>query len=332
MPITKLNIAELENLLKSGNGYLSGAAMAAKLGVSRAAVWKAVNMLKKRGYVIEASRSKGYRLISAPDLCISDLRAILSSSAGALNHEIFYFDTASSTNNLAMDMAERGCAEGSVFIADTQTAGKGRRGRAWISPAGRNLYMSIVVRPDMPPEDATALTLLSAVVCSSALTNHCGLPVSIKWPNDLLAQGRKIGGILSEIRSDIDRIYYAVIGIGINVNLSFDDMPDEIIKIATSVFIETGRKYSRTALAAEIITEFDKWYELLLTKGKKTVMDRWSELCSTMGRQISIAVGDLIFEGTAEGIDDQGLLIVSMPDGAYRKFSAGDVTIRGAGQ
>jgi BirA family transcriptional regulator, biotin operon repressor / biotin---[acetyl-CoA-carboxylase] ligase len=332
MSKSKIKTEELERLLKSGSDYLSGSAMAAKLGVSRAAIWKTIGLLKKRGYVIDASRSKGYRLISSPDLCISDLRTILSSSGGALNHELIYFDTASSTNNLAMDMAERGCAEGSVFIADSQTAGKGRRGRAWISPAGRNLYMSIVVRPDMPPGDATALTLLSAVACASALANHCGLPVSIKWPNDLLAGERKIGGMLSEIRADMDRIYYAVIGIGINVNLSMVDLPAEIKKIATSTLIETGRRFNRTSLAAEIISEFDRWYRLLLTKGKKVVMDRWSELCSTTGRQIRIAAGDLIFEGTAEGIDDNGLLIIRLPDGSYRKFSSGDVTIGGAGQ
>jgi BirA family transcriptional regulator, biotin operon repressor / biotin---[acetyl-CoA-carboxylase] ligase len=332
MSMTKINTEELQRLLKSGDGYLSGAGMAAKLGVSRAAVWKAIGRLRTCGYVIDASPSKGYRLINSPDLCVNELREILSRSQNASRHDISYFASATSTNVLAMDMAEKGCPEGAVIIADTQTAGKGRLGRSWLSPAARNLYMSLVIRPAITPRDAAALTFLAAVACSSALEKHCGLPVAIKWPNDLLCGGRKIVGILAEIRADIDSICHAVIGIGVNVNLAEDDMPDDLKKIATSVFIETGRRFSRTGLAAAIIMEFDKWYALLLSKGQKVVIEKWRERCSTIGRQIRIAVGDLIFEGTAEGIDDEGLLIMLMADGSRRKFSAGDVTIGGAEQ
>jgi BirA family transcriptional regulator, biotin operon repressor / biotin---[acetyl-CoA-carboxylase] ligase len=331
MPKAKINTGELESLLKSCDGFMSGEDIARKMGVTRAAVQKAVGRLKKNGYVVEASRSKGYRLISSPDLCMSDLGAFLSRS-GADKHDLFYFDTVSSTNILAMDMAEQGCHEGTVVIADTQTSGKGRLGRSWLSPAARNLYMSLVVRPAIPPGDATALTLLSAGACSMAIANHCGLPVSIKWPNDLIANGRKIGGILAEIRADIDRIYHAVVGIGINVNLSSAEIPDEINKTATSVLIETGSRTSRSGLAAEIITEFDRWYSLLLSKGKKAIIKKWSELCSTTGRRVNISVGDLIIGGTAEGVDDDGLLILRLDDGSLRRFSAGDVTMGGAGQ
>jgi BirA family biotin operon repressor/biotin-[acetyl-CoA-carboxylase] ligase len=332
MPKTKINLEEVVGLLKADGGYRSGEDIAAKIGVSRSAVWKAIGQLKKGGYVIESSQSRGYMLISSPDLCMPDLKAILSLSAEKRSHELLFFNTAASTNILAMDMAACGCTEGTIVIADTQTAGKGRLGRTWLSPAGKNLYMSMVVRPDMPPRDATALTLLSAIACASALIKYCGMPVSIKWPNDLIAGGLKIGGILTEIRADIDRIYHAVVGIGINVNLSCEDMPAEINQVATSVLIETGRRFSRTGLAAEIITEFDRWYELLLTKGKKVVMERWIELSDTIGKQVRVAVGDLIFAGTAEGIDDEGLLIIRLADGSSRKFSAGDVTIGGARQ
>jgi BirA family biotin operon repressor/biotin-[acetyl-CoA-carboxylase] ligase len=332
MPKTIINPEDITNLLKVDGGYLSGEAIAAKIGVSRAAVWKTIGQLKKNGYVIESSQSRGYRLISSPDLCMPDLKAMLSLAPEKRPHELFFFDTAASTNILAMDMAARGCVEGTVVIADTQTAGKGRLGRVWLSPAGKNLYMSMVVRPDIPPRDATALTLLSAVACASALINYGGVAVTIKWPNDLIAGGLKIGGILTEIRADIDRIYHAVVGIGINVNLSCEDMPAEITRIATSVLIETGGICSRTGLVAEIITEFDRWYGILLTKGKKVVMERWIELSDTIGKQIRVAVGDLIFEGTAEGVDDEGLLIVKLADGSCRKFSAGDVTIGGARQ
>ena len=332
MPKTIINPEDITNLLKADGGYLSGEDIASKIGVSRTAVWKAIGQLRKNGYVIQSSQSRGYKLLSSPDLCLPDLRAALLKSAKKREHELFYFETAASTNIIAMDMAANGCAEGAILIADTQTAGKGRLGRTWLSPPGRNLYMSMVVRPDIPPRDATALTLLSAVACASAITDHCGVPVSIKWPNDLIAGGRKIGGILTEIRADIDRIYHAVVGIGINVNLSSEELPAEIRQIATSVLIESNRSFNRTALAAEIIMEFDKWYGLLVIHGKKLIMEKWIELSATIGKQVRVAVGDLIYEGTAEGIDDEGLLIVKLADGSNRKFSAGDVTIGGARQ
>jgi|WetSurMetagenome_2_1015567.scaffolds.fasta_scaffold00686_6 BirA family transcriptional regulator, biotin operon repressor / biotin---[acetyl-CoA-carboxylase] ligase len=329
MPRTRINPEEIEHLLRTGKGYMSGAEMASRLGVTRAAVWKTINLLKNNGYVIESSPSKGYRLVSSPDLCVTELEELLSRSGKAGPHKILHFESVASTNSIAMDMAEHDCPEGAVLIADTQTAGKGRLGRSWLSPAAANLYMSMVVKPNMPPRDAAFLTLIAAVACASAIRNYCGVPVSIKWPNDLLVGKLKIVGILAEIRADMDRICHAVVGIGVNVNLSYEEMPDGIKKVATSVLIETGRRYSRTGLAAEIISGFDEWLRLFLLRGKKVVIDRWSELSSTLGSRVRIAVGDMIFEGTAKGIDSEGLLIVRLVDGSSRKFSAGDVTTGG---
>lgn len=323
----KITREEIAGLLKQSDSYLSGADMASRLGVTRAAVWKAIGLLKKDGYVIESSPAKGYRLLRSPDLCIADLRNILSASTKIIGRELFLFDSVTSTNALAMELASQGCAEGVVVIAETQTAGKGRLGRSWISPAGKNLYMSIVLRPDISPRDATALTLLSAVACASALRKFSSFPVSIKWPNDLLAGEHKLGGILTEIKADIDRIAYAVVGIGINVNLTREEMPDEIKKIATSLLVETGEPSSRTELAAAVIGEFDRWYGLLLTKGKKIIIDEWLEMSSTIGKRVNVAVGTQIYEGVAEGIDDEGILIVRTSDGTYHKVSAGDVTM-----
>jgi BirA family biotin operon repressor/biotin-[acetyl-CoA-carboxylase] ligase len=332
MPKTKINLEDVADLLKESRGYLSGEEMASRIGVTRAAIWKSIGLLKKEGYIIESSPSKGYKLVSPPDLCAHDLKKLLAASPGRVGHELFFFDRAASTNTIAMEMAAKGCPEGTVIITDSQTGGKGRLGRTWISPAGVNLYLSIVVRPDIRPGDATGLTLLSAVACASALRQSCGIPVSIKWPNDLLVGSRKIGGILTEIRADMDRISHAVIGIGINVNLPELDIPEEIRKIATSVLIVSGKGFSRTALAAAILKEFDSWYMLLLNSGKREITERWIELSSTIGRHVRVAVGDRIFEGMADGIDEEGLLIVRMADGLLRKFSAGDVTIGGAGK
>jgi BirA family biotin operon repressor/biotin-[acetyl-CoA-carboxylase] ligase len=331
MPRTKINLEEVADFLKESGGYLSGEEMASRIGVTRAAIWKSVGLLKKEGYVIESSPSKGYKLVSPPDLCAHDLKKLLADSSGRIAHALFFAGQAESTNTLAMEMAAKGCPEGTVVIADSQTGGKGRLGRTWISPAGVNLYLSIVVRPGIQPRDATGLTLLSAVACASAIRQSCSIPVSIKWPNDLLVGSRKLGGILTEIRADMDRISHAVIGIGINVNLPEQDMPEDIRKIATSVLIESGKTSSRTGLAAALLKEFDSWYMLLLNGGKREIAERWIGLSSTIGRHVRVALGDRIFEGIAEGIDEEGLLIVRMADGSSRKFSAGDVTIGGAG-
>jgi BirA family biotin operon repressor/biotin-[acetyl-CoA-carboxylase] ligase len=299
--------------------------------VTRAAVWKSIGLLRKEGYIIQSSPSKGYKLVSPPDLSAHDLKKLLVKSTDRIGHNIIFVDQAASTNILALEMAAKGCPEGTVVIADSQTGGKGRLGRTWISPAGVNLYLSIVVRPDIPPMDATSLTLLSAVACASAIRTNCDIPVSIKWPNDILAGNLKIGGILTEIRADMDRISYAVIGIGINVNISAEDLPEEIRNIGTSIFIESRKTFSRTILAAAIIQEFDSGYIQLLTNGKKGITDKWIELSSTIGKHVRVAVGNRVFEGLAEGIDDNGLLIVKLADASVSKFSAGDVTMGGAG-
>ena len=226
-----------------------------------------------------------------------------------------------------MEMAAQGCAEGTIVMAETQTTGKGRLGRSWISPAGKNLYMSIVLRPAMSPRDATALTLLSAVACASAIRSFSSVAVTIKWPNDIMVGDRKLGGILTEIKADIDRITHAVVGIGINVNLSIADMSDEIKDIATSVIDQTGEPSSRTELAGEVIKEFNKWYGLLMTRGKQVIIDEWLALSSTIGKLVLVSSGKVHLEGSAEGIDDEGLLILKLADGTYRKVSAGDVII-----
>lgn len=322
----KINKDDITGLLKENGGFLSGSYIASRLGVTRAAVWKAIGLLKIDGYIIESSPAKGYRLTRSPDLCIPDLRRILAPDT-IIGREILFLESVSSTNTVAMEMASKGCAEGTIVMAETQTAGKGRLGRIWISPPGRNLYLSIVLRPSISPRDATALTLLSAVACTSAIRRSTAVEATIKWPNDIIVGDRKLGGILTEIKADIDRITYAVVGIGINVNLTPADMPDEIKAIATSVIEQTGEPCSRTELAAEVIREFGKWYGLLMTKGKQVVIDEWLSLSSTIGKHVLVSAGNVLLEGSAEGIDDEGLLILKLADGTHRKISAGDVTI-----
>ncbi len=313
--------------LKEKADFTSGAEIAENIGVTRAAVWKRIKLLRKKGYTIEASPAKGYRLIKSPELSIEEIKSSLSSRSKIIGREIIFFDTLNSTNTSAMEFAEKGCPEGTVIIADSQTSGKGRLGRKWLSPPGKNLYMSIILRPTFSPRDAAIVTLMSAVACASSIKKLLAIPISIKWPNDIIVSNRKLGGILTEIKADMDRIFHAVIGIGININLAVEEMPEDIKGIATSIKNETGNVVSRTQTALEILTELDKWYILLLTSGNKPIIQEWRRLSSTIGRRVKITVGDKIFAGIAEDIDEEGMLLVKQHDNSIKKISAGDVTI-----
>lgn len=314
-------------LLRKKTGFISGEEMADTLGITRAAVWKNVKHLKNNGYVIETRRSKGYRLMKSPDLSAEEIRNLLSGCTKIIGRDILFFDMVNSTNTAASEFASKGYAEGSVIIANGQTEGRGRRGRAWLSPPGRNIYMSIILTPDISPVDATVLTLMAAVACTHAVRNAASLQVSIKWPNDIIVSGKKIGGILTEIKADMDRIFHSIIGIGMNINLDIDEMPDSLRATATSIKNETGRTVSRTAMAAEILKELDKWYNVFLQAGKRRIIDEWLMLSSTIGRTVRITIGDNIFMGIAESITDEGMLMLKLPDKTLKKISAGDVVI-----
>lgn len=304
--------------------FVSGEEIAHTAGVSRAAVWKKINLLRKKGYIIKGSPALGYRLTESPDLSIEEIKNSLS---GHIGREIFFFECISSTNTAAMELASNGAAEGTVIMADAQTTGKGRLGRTWLSPAGQNLYISIILKPLIAPRDATMLTLMSAVACTSVIKNITSVPVSIKWPNDIMVSQRKLGGILTEIKADIDRILYAVVGIGININLEIDALPDNIRPIATSIKHETGSVQPRTPFVIEILKEMERWYNILLTAGKAPVIHEWLKLSSTIGRTVKVTAGNNIFKGLAESIDDDGMLMLRMTDNSLQRISAGDVTI-----
>lgn len=213
------------------------------------------------------------------------------------------------------------------MLADSQEKGKGRLGRFWISPSGVNIYMSIITRPEADPEDATLLTIMAAVGCTIALRRITDLNVSIKWPNDLMASGKKLGGILTEMKTCPGRVIFAIIGIGINVNVDIDVFPDDVKKIATSVKNETSKVYSRTEIIAEILNELDKWYKILKGMGKKILLTEWQRLTSTLGREVKVSVGKETFAGLAESLDDKGMLILRLMSGELKRISSGDLTI-----
>lgn len=314
-------------LLKVRGDFLSGAEIASRLGLTRAAIWKRINALRKKGYIIHGSPKKGYKVIEKPDLSIEEIRNAFSKGEHKIGRDIVFYRTIPSTNATCVELAHKGSKEGTVIIADEQTGGKGRLGRTWISPLGKNLYMSILVRPPISPREATILTLMSGVACCIALRKLLLIPVHLKWPNDLLVNEKKIGGILCEISADMDKIAFAVIGIGININVDIEDFPEEVRQIATSVKREIGSQFSRTDIVIEVIKELNRWYEVFLRDGKKDILAEWRDCSSTLGRKVKVTIGNSVLIGIAESIDQEGLLILKLPDGSFTKVDAGDVTM-----
>ncbi|MBI5205120.1 MAG: biotin--[acetyl-CoA-carboxylase] ligase [Nitrospirae bacterium] len=312
-------------MFKKKNGYVSGEDMSRALGITRAGIWKRIEELRSKGYKIQASTAKGYRLVKSPEFSMEELEMIVQ---GDIGREIIFFESIGSTNTAALELAEKGAPHGTVVIADRQAKGKGRLGRTWVSPPRSNIYMSVILRPEIETEDATLLTIMAAVSCAKGVMKSTGLKAEIKWPNDLMISSKKLGGILTEMKSDPDGIVFAVIGIGINVNSKTKkDFPPDIRGIATSIREELGKIQSRTFIIAEILKELEHWYRVLLTGGRKPLFDEWKRLSSTLGRKVKVTAGDNVFTGVAEDIDKGGMLILRLPSGMLKKISSGDVTM-----
>lgn len=254
---------------------------------------------------------------------IEDIKAKIT---GDIGREIFFYEKVGSTNTIAFDLAEK-AKEGTVVIADSQEKGRGRLGRTWISPPGVNIHMSIILRPEIEPKDMTLITIMASVACATALRRATGLDISIKWPNDLMAYDKKLGGILTELKTDQKRILFTIIGIGININIELDQFPDDVRKIASSIKNETGKPYSRENIVTEILNEMNKWYIILNTMEKETLLSAWQSLTSTLGRDVMVIVGQETYTGLAEAIDDEGMLILRLPSGELKRVSSGDLTV-----
>jgi BirA family biotin operon repressor/biotin-[acetyl-CoA-carboxylase] ligase len=292
--------------------------------VSRAAVWKHIKALERDGYGIEAVPSKGYRLLSAPDRIVaSDLAG--RSGTRTIGRTIVHRDEVASTNTLAMELAQQGAEDGTVVIAESQSGGKGRLGRSWLSPRG-NLYLSVVLRPAVPVHKAPLITLMGAVAVASALRKHVGIDAGIKWPNDILVDGRKIAGLLTEMSAEPDRIRHIVLGIGVNVNMDLRELPADVRKASTTAAVATGKTIDRTGLLKELLAELDQWYKRFL-KNEAGVLTAWREMNVTLGNRVTVSGSGSRLEGVARSIDADGRLILKMDDGTLRPVAAGDVTI-----
>ncbi len=314
----------LSFLAEAGDEYVSGEAISDKLGLSRAAVWKHVEALRAHGYRIDALPARGYRLVEIPDrLTALELRPLLNThDVGQVIHA---YEELGSTNDRAKELADEGAEHGEVVVAETQTAGRGRRGRPWVSPPHRNLYFSVVLRPDLPPSRAPELTLVASVAVCDAL-RLAGVDAGIKWPNDVLASGKKIAGILTELAAEPDRVHWVVIGVGVNVNARPEDFPAALRGEATSVLIERGQPAPRALFAAACLTALEEWVDRHDEQGFGAVRDAWRERNVTLGRQVSVRAGDRDVEGVAEDLDERGALLVRTRAGLER-ITSGDVRV-----
>lgn len=311
--------SEILRLLKESDDYVSGQQLCERFQVSRTAVWKVVDQLKKEGYEIEAVPRKGYRLVESPDVL---------SEAELESESIFVFKETDSTNIQAKAGGEKGEPHGTLYVAESQSAGRGRRGRRWESPEGESIYMSLLLRPEFPPVKAPMLTLVMALAVARALRERTGVDVQIKWPNDLVVQGRKICGILTEMSTEMTWINYVVIGIGINVNQN--EFPEELKDCASSLKMETGRRFRRSHLIAAVMEHFEMYYEQFLQEGSLAGFRKeYNELLVNKGRQVKILEPGNHYEAYALGINDTGELIVEKEDGSVQNIFAGEVSVRG---
>ncbi len=314
-------------LLRECSGYVSGQELCEKLSVSRTAVWKAVNALKEEGYEIEAVRNKGYILKGSPDVILSDeIKSLLDTEWWG--RKILYFDSIDSTNNEIKRQAELGALEGLLAIAEEQTAGRGRRGRQWVSPPKSGIWMSFLLRPELEPEQASMLTLVAAMACAKAIGDELSIDVQIKWPNDIVAGGRKVTGILTEMSTEMTYINYVVVGIGINANMK--EFPDELQSTATSLALLKGKDVSRSRIVASIGHYFEQFYnDFLETKDMSKLKQEYEALLVNKGKEVSIIDADSETRYTAEGINDIGELIVKDKNGKAKTVRAGEVSVRG---
>jgi BirA family biotin operon repressor/biotin-[acetyl-CoA-carboxylase] ligase len=254
------------------------------------------------------------------------LDEIKKRTQGIVGREIFFFETLDSTNTTALELAEK-ALDGTVVLADSQNKGRGRLGRTWISPPGINIYMSVILKPQIRVKDSSLITLMSAVACATALRNVTGMGITTKWPNDLMINNKKVGGILTELKSQKQTITSAIVGIGLNVNTDLRAFPEEVKQSATSLRNEAGVSYPREPIVAEILNEMDRWYKALITLDKETILRAWENLTSTLGQKVMIVTPHETLSGTAESIDHEGMLILRLPSGESKRINSGDLTI-----
>ena len=311
------------NIFRSSNGeFISGEEISEKLKISRAAVWKHIEQLRREGYEISGEPHVGYRLTGRPDKLIPEE---ISHGLGTkiIGRKIYSYETTDSTMDVAHKLAGSGSLEGTVVFSEGQSKGRGRMGRHWVSPKGKGIYFSPILRPEVSPAEAPKITLMSAVAVALAIRKFTHLGALIKWPNDILINDRKVCGILTEMSAEVNTVTYMVLGIGINVNTAKIDLPKE----ATSLKAEAGEEISRVELTQEVLRELERQYHIFKEKGFSKIIEEWKGLSHTLGEEVKITCHGRKIEGTAVDLDASGALVVRTDNGFTEHITAGDVVM-----
>lgn len=319
--------AKILSALRANPDGVSGAELAGQLGISRTAVWARIEELRQLGYEIEAGPHFGYRLVSVPDVLHADDLLARLCKTKIIGRDIRVFEQTTSTNDVIEKLARDGVKEGVVVFAESQTRGRGRLGRKWISPAYKGLWFSVLLRPDLRPLEATQLTVVSATALRRAIRSETGLNPEIKWPNDILVGGKKVAGVLTELNAELDRIKHVILGIGVDVNLGAGEFPPDLRRQATSLKIEAGRNISRAELATAILQELDQDYLRVCAGQFAKIADEWEAHCKTIGRDVTIQIGDRRLQGRAESLGENGELLLRTEHGHLERINGGDVTL-----
>ncbi|WP_442594492.1 biotin--[acetyl-CoA-carboxylase] ligase [Neobacillus sp. D3-1R] len=316
----------LDAFSEKENQYLSGQTLADVIGCSRTAVWKHIEELRKEGFELEAIRNKGYRIMKTPEKITAD-EIRLGLKTNFLGHTIQYEESVESTQKIAQRLAYENAPEGTIVVAEEQLSGRGRMDRKWYSPKYTGVWMSIILRPNIPLAKAPQLTLIAAVAVVQSIEELTGLSPEIKWPNDILINGKKMTGILTELQAEADRINSVIMGIGINVNQQIKDFPSEIQEIATSIAIEKGSKISRAAIIRSVLFHLEKLYQLYLDKGFYPIKLLWEGYAISIGKNIKARTLTNIIEGKALGITDDGVLRIEDKEGNIHHVYSADIEI-----
>ncbi|MFZ3172556.1 MAG: biotin--[acetyl-CoA-carboxylase] ligase [Carboxydocellales bacterium] len=319
---------EILVILKSNPGkYVSGEEISNQLGVSRTAIWKHIQGLREEGYQLDSQSRRGYCLREVPDkLFPEEVQEGLNTRV--MGKCIVYYKSLGSTNDMAKKLARQGAAEGMVVVAEEQSGGKGRRGRFWVSPEGQGVWMSVVLRPKLSPAKAPIITIMAAVAVARAISRVCGQKIGIKWPNDIVFQGKKLAGILTEMSAENDFINHVVLGIGTNVNIPPEGFPVELQEKGTSLSIIASHRVSRKLYLQALLEELEKVYAQLCLEDFAGIMEGWREYSVTLGEDVRIeGINEVLF-GRAVDVDSQGVLLLRQKNGEIVRILAGDVTLR----
>lgn len=316
----------LDAFTNAGDSFLSGQYIAELIGCSRTAVWKHIEELRKDGFQLEAVRRKGYRIVKTPETIIPD-EIRLGLRTKFVGQNLHYEESVESTQKIAHRLAYEGAKTGTVVIAEEQVSGRGRMDRKWYSPKHTGIWMSLIIRPAISLSKAPQLTLLAAVSIVQAIEEVTGLSPDIKWPNDILINGKKVTGILTELQAEADRINSIIIGVGMNVNQLQEDLPSELQTVASSLAIETGRKIARAELIRSIFSHFEKMYELYLAEGFYPIKLLWESYAISIGKQIKARTLTATIEGKAIGITEDGVLQLEDASGHIHHIYSADIEI-----